>query len=80
MTLTVCHVIFWCLFCFLLFPTTQAFRFFAYLKHDLMLEALKVAEEVIFFDADVLLFRNPWIETTYGRDENGKFVLCCAGS
>lgn len=52
----------------------NAYNFFTYLKHDLMYEALKVVNEVFFFDADVVLFRNPWIESTYGREENGRYI------
>lgn len=52
----------------------NAYNFFTYLKHDLMREALHVVNEVFFFDADVVIFRNPWIESTYGRDEQGRYV------
>ncbi len=36
-----------------------------------MYEALKVANEVFFFDADSILLRNPWIDIQFGRDEEG---------
>jgi hypothetical protein len=48
--------------------------FFTYLKHELMYEALKVADEVFYFDIDVLLLRNPWVEVQYGRDEVGNRI------
>eukprot|EP01034_Spumella_vulgaris_P026391 gene26391-32965_t len=50
------------------------YTYFTWIKHELMAEALKVVGEVFFFDADVVLFRNPWIETTYGRHENGSHI------
>lgn len=52
------------------------YYWFTYIKHELMVEALKVVDEIFFFDADVMLFRNPWFETTYGRDDNGKHNDC----
>jgi len=46
-------------------------RYYTWLKHELMYEALQIANEIFFFDADVVIFRNPWPEVTYGRDETG---------
>lgn len=50
----------------------NAYEYLTYFKHDLLFEALKVVKEVFFFDADTLLFLNPWIDTQFGRDETGK--------
>ena len=50
----------------------NAYKYFTYLKHELMFEALKVVEEVFFFDADTVIFRNPWVETQFGRNEQGQ--------
>lgn len=48
------------------------YRFFTYFKHELIYETLKYASHVFFFDADVVLFKNPFIEIQYGRDNDGK--------
>lgn len=37
-----------------------------------MHEALKVVNEVFFFDVDTLILRNPWIHTQFGRNEQGQ--------
>jgi len=41
-------------------------------KHEMMFEALKEAENVFFFDADVALFQNPFLDLHLRRDEQGK--------
>jgi hypothetical protein len=46
--------------------------YFTYVKHDFMKAALQVAEHIMFFDADVLIFKNPFIHTQYERDKIGK--------
>lgn len=51
-----------------------AYNFFTYLKHELMYEALKVVEEVFFFDADCVIFRNPWVDIQFRRIQNGDRV------
>lgn len=48
-----------------------SFRFLMYLKHLLMHEALKVVKEVIIFDVDVELFKNPFVDTLYRRRDDG---------
>lgn len=52
----------------------QAYNYFTYIKHELMHEALKEADEIFFFDADVLLFRNPFMAVQYGRYDNGSRI------
>lgn len=47
------------------------YRFFTYLKHILLNEALKVAEEAFFFDADCIVMKNPFVEAQYHRSEDG---------
>lgn len=49
----------------------NSFRYLMYLKHELMHEALKVVDEVLFFDVDVILFLNPWPDTLYRRHMDG---------
>jgi hypothetical protein len=40
-----------------------------------MYEALKYCERIFYFDADVIILRNPWIDIKYGRDEqNNRFL------
>jgi len=51
-----------------------SYSFVTWLKHELMYESLKVAGHVFFFDADVVILRNPWPETLYGRDELGNRI------
>jgi hypothetical protein len=46
--------------------------YFTYVKHDFMKAALQVAQEIMFFDADVLIFKNPFIHTQFERDKTGK--------
>jgi hypothetical protein len=48
--------------------------FFTWLKHELMYESLKVAAEVFYFDVDLLLLRNPWVDIQFGRDEQGNHI------
>lgn len=43
---------------------------FTYIKQDLIIEALKYANEIFFIDADVLLFHNPWPSIYLKDDEN----------
>ncbi len=50
----------------------EAFFFFSFLKFELMRASLTVVDEVFFFDADVLLFRNPFIETHMTLNTDGK--------
>lgn len=49
----------------------EGFRYLMLLKTLVMIEALKVVEEVFFFDVDIVLFRNPWIETLHARNKDG---------
>lgn len=42
-----------------------------WLKHEMMYEALKEAENVFFFDADVVVFSNPFADLHQRRDEQG---------
>jgi hypothetical protein len=49
-----------------------AYHVITYLKHEFMFEALKVVNEIFFFDIDCLVLRNPWVDSRYGRDENDK--------
>ena len=53
----------------------NSFRYLMYLKHQLMYESLQVVEEVMFFDVDVILFRNPWMDTLYQRHDDGTLNL-----
>lgn len=48
-----------------------AYHFLTWIKQELMYEALKVVNEVFLFDADVLIFKNPFHETRIGRHDNG---------
>lgn len=48
------------------------YRFFTYLKHILLSEALKVADYAFFFDADVIVMKNPFPETQFDREESGQ--------
>jgi hypothetical protein len=47
------------------------YRYLTYLKQDLFREALTVADQFFFMDVDCLLFKNPFVEIQYGRDEYG---------
>lgn len=55
------------------------YRFLTYIKHELMAAALEHAEHVFFFDADVAIFKNPWIETQFGRGLDGKHMQVDGG-
>lgn len=49
------------------------YRFFTFLKHELLLEALKVASHAFFFDADCIIMKNPFVELSHGgRDKEGR--------
>ncbi len=47
-----------------------AYVYLTWFKQELIREALVVVEEAMFFDADVLLLRNPWVYTQSGRFQN----------
>jgi len=47
-----------------------SFRLMMVLKHWLIVKALEVVEQVFFYDADVMLFRNPFPDTLYKRYNN----------
>ena len=47
----------------------KSYGYFTWIKHELMYEATKAANQIFFFDADVAILRNPWLEVSYGRDE-----------
>ena len=46
----------------------KSYGFFTWIKHEFMYEATKVADQIFFFDADVAILRNPWLEISYARD------------
>lgn len=48
-----------------------AYSYMTWMKQDLLKESLSVVNEVLFFDADVLVMRNPWPHTQMGRMYNG---------
>jgi hypothetical protein len=48
-----------------------SYNYIVWLKYELFMEALEVANEFFYFDADVVLFKDPFPATRYGRDENG---------
>lgn len=54
--------------------TKNSYSFVTWLKHELMLKSFSLVDEVMYFDADVLVLNNPWPETRFGRDERGKKV------
>lgn len=52
-----------------------AYNFLTWLKYDMLKTALLyAAEQVFYFDADVILLRNPWPEVGYGRDKSGNVI------
>jgi len=51
-----------------------AFGYMSWLKYEMMFESLKVATEVMYLDADVMIYDNPFLETPYGRDDTGKKI------
>jgi hypothetical protein len=52
----------------------DAYFYLTYLPVEFFVEALKVVKEAFYFDADVLLLRNPWLETRFGRDNKGNRI------
>jgi hypothetical protein len=42
---------------------------FLFLKYELMREALMLADQVFFFEADTLIFKNPFVPALYGGKE-----------
>jgi hypothetical protein len=46
-----------------------------WLKYEIMFESLSVASEVIYLDADVAVFDNPFLETPYGRTPEVRSVM-----
>jgi hypothetical protein len=49
----------------------NSYNYIVWLKYELSLESLLVTEEFFYFDADVMVFKNPFPDTRYGRDNNG---------
>ena len=47
----------------------KSYSYITWIKQEFMYEATKVAQQIFFFDADVIILRNPWLEISYGRDE-----------
>lgn len=46
-----------------------------WLKHELLFAALMATDRVFYFDVDVLILRNPWIEVS--EFVNSYFVYVC---
>jgi len=49
-----------------------AYHYITWLKHEMLFEILKHAQHVLFFDADMIMLRNPWPELSFGRKESGE--------
>lgn len=52
----------------------NSYNYIVWVKYEMFVEALMVANEVFYFDADVMLFGNPYPEAQFGRDETGKKI------
>jgi len=48
-----------------------AYGLFCFMKYVFVREAALNAQQVFYFDADVLLFRNPFIDVRYNRKDDG---------
>jgi hypothetical protein len=55
-------------------PKTQHFdhHSFMFLKYEVLREALMLADHVFFFEADTLIFKNPFVSALYGGKEEKK--------
>jgi len=51
-----------------------SYNYMTWLKYELLRAALMVCKQVFYFDADVVMFRNPWPEVNFGRDQQGRAV------
>jgi hypothetical protein len=49
----------------------NSYNYIVWVKYEMFVEALKVTEEFFYFDADVMVFKNPFPDTRYGRDNTG---------
>lgn len=47
----------------------QFYNYFIWIKHEFLLEILRVSGEVFYFDADVLLLQNPWANRLRNKGE-----------
>jgi hypothetical protein len=54
--------------------TKNAYNYIVWVKYEMFVEALFVANEFFYIDADVMLFRNPFPDTRYGRDNTGNKI------
>lgn len=54
--------------------TAHAYMYILWVKYEMYVEALFEANEFFYFDADVMVFRNPFPDTRFGRDANGRQV------
>lgn len=61
----------------------QKYHFMTWLKTEILMQALTVAEEVFFFDVDILLLKNPWrcnaFQPTFDAENAGGSVMDMAG-
>lgn len=51
-----------------------SYNFIVWMKYDLFLQALTVAKEFFYLDADVAIFNNPFPDTRFGRDQTGTMI------
>jgi hypothetical protein len=54
--------------------TKNAYNYIVWVKYEMFVEALFVANEFFYMDADVMLFRNPFPDTRFGRNSMGKQI------
>ena len=52
----------------------NSYNYIVWVKYEMFIEALMVANQVFYFDADVMLFGNPYPEAQWGRDEQGNKI------
>ena len=51
----------------------NSYNYIVWVKYEMFVEALMVAKEAFYFDADVMVFSNPF-KHTYGRNEHSKRI------
>ena len=49
----------------------DAYHYITWLKHSFMYVALKTMDQAILVDSDIVVFKNPFDQVPYGRDEKG---------
>jgi hypothetical protein len=52
----------------------NSYNYIVWVKYEMFVASMLVANEVFYFDADVMVYGNPFPEAQWGRDQTGKKI------